>query len=187
MATTGANFVKLGASTLVGGTVTAAGLPAPFTGLPTFQRPVGPADIEAGASGCKLLDRVSIDFASDGFAKHGVATYQLTGTTAQTVDLTDLTANTPTGSAGDTTFATWNTLVFVNMDSADVTIAPGAANPARTLLAGTTPTLTIPANSAIALSSLAGLAVDSTHKIITVTPTSGGNTAGNFAVCVAGA
>ncbi len=178
MATTGSNFVSLLAATLVNTTVQAVSTLVAYMAADAAR--------VAQNGGGKVVDKVTIDFSNDGFAKHGGANYQLTGTTAQTIDLTDLTANTPTSSAGDTTFAKWNTLVFNNLDAADVTIAPGGSNPARLLLSGTGPTLTIPANTSIALSSLAGLVIDSTHKIITVTPTSGGNTAGNFFIGVAG-
>lgn len=135
-----------------------------------------------GGSAGTRVDQVTVDFATDSYAKHGAAAVTLTGTTPVTLDLTDLTSN-ATSYAGDTTFATWNRLVLNNTGAADVTVAVGASNPARLLLAGTTPTLTIPANSAIPLASAAGLAVDGTHKTITITPTAGGS----FVLGVAGA
>ena len=101
----------------------------------------------------------------------------LTGTTPVNIDLTDLTSGATLNTAGDTTFATWNKIRISNAVAgtpADVTYGPGGSNPLRTLLAGTTPTLTVPASSTVTLASAAGLAVDSTHKVLTITPTAGG-------------
>lgn len=127
------------------------------------------------------LDDVVTEFSADGLAKHGAIHFTTTGTTAVTVDLLDLTANTPTSYVGDTTFATWNKIIAFNCSgldgvaAADMTLAAGASNPARLPLGGTSPTLTIPASSPVVLFDKAGQAVDSTHNAITITPTAGGN------------
>ncbi len=110
-----------------------------------------------------------------GYAKNGCSLITLTSTTAVDVDLTDLTANGSPKTAGDTGFATVNAIVLNNLGATDLTIKPGGSNPANfPKFTGTTPTLTIPAGSAICLQNAAGATVDSTHKIFTITPTSGG-------------
>ena len=114
-----------------------------------------------------------------GFAKNGCALVVLSGTTAVTVDLTNLAAFTGvTSQYGDTSLATVNCLVFNNLGTVAVTVAPGGSNPSRLpTFTGTTPTLSIPAGGAVGISDLAGQTVDSTHKTFTLTPTSGGTIA----------
>lgn len=119
-----------------------------------------------------------------GYAKNGAALITLTSTTAVSFDFTDLTIGATQPAAGDTTFATVNALILNNIGTHDLTIAPGGSNPAAfPKFGGTSPTLTIPAGSAICLQNLAGATVDSTHKILTITPTAGGL----LAVAVGGA
>lgn len=182
MATTGVNICKLVAAALVNGTVQAAG-------TLTTLHPTNAKQLELSGNVTRL-DRAHFDLGqlilqsgdNGGFAKNGGLTVNLTGTTPVTLSLLDLTSNS-TSSAGDTVFATWNVLVFKNTGAADVTIAPAGSNPASLGLAGTSPTLTVPAGSTVVLNSAAGITVDSTHKSITVTPTSGGS----LALCVGGA
>jgi hypothetical protein len=117
------------------------------------------------------------------YAKNGNALISLSGTTPVTISLADLTSNT-TVSAGDTVFATGNVIVFRNLTAGAVTIAPGASNPSNfPLFAGTTPTLTVPANSVVVVHSAAGVTIDSTHKTILITPA----VTGTFSVSVGGA
>lgn len=165
MATTAKNFVLETASNPIAMIAAAAG----------FAR-----NIVANAAGV-IVDTVTIDMSADNYAKHGGVYLTLSGTTPVTIDLTALGSNTVY--AGDTSFATWNQIVFYNNGAQDLTVAPAGSNGARLQLNGTSPTITVAAGSYVTLQSVAGLAVDSTHKGITVTPTSGGT----IAICVAGA
>ena len=188
MATTGANFVKIKNSN---GIFTGAGTVAAGTDIVKALGPTSVLDACNGGPGA-CIDRVVFDLsllaapslgASEksygthvsGGAKNGAVNLVLTGTTAIDVDLTDLTISGTQQAAGDTTFATVNAIVLNNLGTTDLTIKPGASNTANfPKFTGTTPTLTIPAGSAICLQNAAGATVDSTHKIFTITPTSGG-------------
>src|SRR6516164_48326 len=65
-----------------------------------------------------------------GFAKNGACLINLTGTTAVSIDLTALGTFTGlTSQSGDTSLATVNCLIFNNLGTLAVTIAPGATNP----------------------------------------------------------
>jgi hypothetical protein len=174
MATTGVNIVKYLVASLIGTTVKA------INALSTMN-PLNAKQLELSGQ-LTRLDVVSIDLSASSYAKNGGCSLALTGTTAVDLNLQDLTSNTDF-SAGDTTYSTANQFIFKNNGAADVTIKTGAANGFNFGLAGTTPTLTVPANSSVTIQSAAGLTVDSTHKIITVTPTSGGS----FSMCVGGA
>jgi len=161
MPTTGQNFVRLLASALVGSAVQAAG-------KVLRMNPSNAAQVAAGGSGV-ILDKASVDFSSDGLAKHGAATVALTGTNPATIDLTNL-ATATASNDGDASFATFNQLVFTNLGAGSVTIAPGGSNPASIGLGGTTPTLTLAPGATHTLSYPAGVTVDSTHKTILLTP-----------------
>jgi hypothetical protein len=114
-------------------------------------------------------------FSTQGFAKNGCFHVTTSGTTPVSVDLTNLATNS-TSQAGDATFATVNKIKVKNCGSADMTVAPGGSNPANLpKFAGTTPTLTVAAGSEVEFESGPGATVDSTHKIITITPTAGGD------------
>lgn len=114
-----------------------------------------------------------------GFAKNGALYITFTGTTAVTIDLTAMAAavGVTSSQAGDTSLATANALIVKNISgvASTITIAPGASNPARIpSLGGTTPTISLLAGDLYCQSSALGLAVDSTHKTITFTPSAGG-------------
>lgn len=173
MATTGQSFVKLTNPQLVGSTVQAAGQVVALN-------PSNANQVVNGGSGISI-DKAFFDFSTDAFAKHGFNSTNLTGTTPVTLSLIDLTSGS-TSFAGDTVFATWNKLMLYNTGAADLTVGPAGSNPARLQLNGTTPTITVAAGSHVTLESVAGLAVDSTHFALTVTPTAGGS----FALGVAG-
>jgi hypothetical protein len=113
------------------------------------------------------------------FAKNGCALIVLTGTTAVTIDLTNLGAFAGvTSQAGDTSLATVNCVIFNNVGTTAVTIAPGASNPAPfPAFTGTSPTLSVPAGGVVAMYWPVGGTVTSSAKTITVTPTSGGTLA----------
>lgn len=167
MATTGVNFCKLTNAALVGSTVQAAASMATLNGTSAAQL--------NAASNVDRADYLLSDLSVAGYAKNGAIRQTYSGTTPKNIDLTDLTSN-AASYAGDTTFASFNTLVLYNDGAADVTFAPGGSNPASVGLAGTSPTLTIPAGKKVVLNyATAGVTVDSTHKIITITPTSGGS------------
>lgn len=174
MATTNSAFVTLTSPNLVGSTVQAAGAVVALNASNANQ-------IVNGGTGTRL-DKVVTDLATAGYPKNGCAYLTLTGTTAITLDLTALAAATGVVVAGDTTFATWNQLVFVNTGTQDLVLSPGSSNPARLQLGGTSPTLTIAAGSTFTLQSVAGLGVDSSHRTLTITPTAGGS----IGVCVGG-
>jgi hypothetical protein len=165
VATTLANFVKMTAAQLVGATVQAAGQLVALNGS-------NAAKVAAGAGGT-VVDKLAVDFSTDALAKHGAARFTFSGTTPKNMDLTDLTSASAS-SAGDTTFATISQLVFYNDGAADITVAPGGSNPASIGLAGTTPTLNVPAGKSVAIPYAAAV-VDGTHKVILMTPTAGGS------------
>ena len=114
-------------------------------------------------------------FSDQGFALNGAYHATTSGTTAVNVDLTNL-ATGATSNAGDATFAKVSKVRVQNCGSADMTVSPGASNPAPIpKMAGTTPTLTVAAGAYADFFLDTAGTVDSTHKIITVTPTSGGD------------
>ena len=196
MATTGVNFVLINNA---GGLNSATFTAIPFVDtyehqsaiLLSARNPGGLSYLQPSwviNKNIILLDDLMTRFDKDGAAKHGCFHVTTSGTTGVNIDLTNLATN-ATSSAGDATFATWYQIIFFNLSgldgvaAADMTVAPGGSNPARMQLGGTSPTLTVAASSPQVISSKAGLAVDSTHKIITVTPSAGGN----FAMLVSGA
>jgi len=173
MPTTKSNIVKILAPGLVGSTVQSANALVAFDGA---------AAAKIGAAYGIPCDKVSQDLSTMGLAKNGGNRLSLSGTTPVNIDLTDLTAN-AASSAGDTSFASFVNLTLYNDGAAAVTVAPGASNPASIGLSGTSPTLTVNPGCACVLNYGSPVTVDSTHKIITVTPTSGGS----FVLSVGGA
>jgi hypothetical protein len=144
------------------------------------------------------LDRVIFDFAMKGlslgigsqilsfgkfiggFNKNGALYVTFTGTTPVNIDLTALaTAIGVTSSqAGDTSLATFNCLIMQNLSASisTLTVSPGASNPAPlpNALGGTTPTIALALGAVHCEYDAAGKTIDSTHRIITVTPSAGG-------------
>lgn len=195
---TGLDFVFLNdqATVLPGGTLVT---PIPFVAALDHQNAIqqsgrGPGGGAAnGASNIvsnnvALLDDMVTRCDKLPYAKNGVFHVTTTSTTPVNIDLTNLTTN-ATSSAGDTVFATVNQLLFYNLSGVDgvaaasMSIAAGTSNGARLQITGTTPAITLPASSRTVQEDVAGFAVDSTHKILVVTPTAGGN----FAMVVSGA
>lgn len=174
MGTTNSAFLKKTNATLNGATVGAAG-------EVVAMNPTSANQLAASGYGTRV-DRAVSDLATDGYAKNGCIDVSLSGTTPKTVDLTDLTSQ-AASNAGDTGFDLWNKLVFANLSSGNMTVAPGSSNPASIFLGGTSPTMTVAANSSNTLMSLAGVTVDSTHKTITITPT----VTGHLVISVGGA
>lgn len=201
MATTGVNFVEIvsAANAILSGSAVVA---TPFVaGLNPNQAlecvNATPSNTAITAENAVPLDRVSFDLALTsippangttfvvlgkyvgGFAKNGCALVVLSGTTAVTVDLTNLGAFTGvTSQSGDTSLATANCLVFNNIGAVDLVLSPGASNPSRLpTFTGTTPTIVVPAGGCLCVYAPTGLTVDSTHKTFTITPTAGGTLA----------
>jgi hypothetical protein len=208
MSTTGQNFVLTGGT---GSYLSGAGVvTAPFVlgldgGSAQDACNAAPPSGSGVASGfannsATPIDRVMFDFAMTAvppgigtniltfgtyvgaFAKNGAIYVTFTGTTAVSIDLTNLSNSVGVtfSQVGDTSLATINALVVRNLSAvaSTITIAPGGANPSRfPSLAGTTPTLALLANDIFCQSSALGLVVDSTHKVITFTPTVGGSMA----------
>jgi hypothetical protein len=144
------------------------------------------AFVEAGFG--TALDKIPLggDLATHGFGNIAALVLTFTGSTPITIDLTNLVAATGLVVAGAGTFngsfATWYEMLFINNSNAaskPVAISPGASNPLRTQLGGTSPTVTLQSTGGsgdyLHWSAVSGLAVDSTHKTLTFTPTSGGS------------
>jgi hypothetical protein len=125
---------------------------------------------------------------ADGNAKHGCFHVTLSGTTAVTFTLLNLTTN-ATSSAGDTVFATVYALKFFNLGSLDgttggtITVAPAGSDPFTLGYGGTSPTHPIYKGGIYEWTNPAGVSVTSSVCQITVTPAAGGN----FACVVSGA
>ena len=134
-------------------------------------------DARVADGSLQAIDQDVVDLAGAGLAKTACALLTFTGTTPITLDLTNLAAATGVQVAGATSFATWNHIIFNNVGAQPIAVSPGASNPLRTPLGGTGPTHTMQAGDVDHWNSSAGLTVDSTHKTITFTPTSGGSLA----------
>ena len=192
---TGANFVKVVNTTTSGGGVLngTAVVPASTNFVKALNPTAAQAAVNNGPTQTGIaIDKVTVDLSLTaaptvgtglgtfgsflgGYAKNGAVEIVLTGTTPVDVDLTDLTVGGTQKAAGDTTFSSVSCLVFKNQGAA-VTIKPGGSNPADLpKLGGTSPTLGLKANAVHVISDPAGTTVDSTHKIVTITPTSGGS------------
>lgn len=170
MATTNSAFVKLTNAVLTGATVGSAG-----DARATFEQNAIP--LVSGSYATRLDAAPNANLATAGFALNGAYVKTLSGTTAVNPDLTDLTSG-ATSYAGDTTFAKVFELIVYNTGAADITVAPGGSNPFTIGLNGTTPTLTVKAGDKVAIGyGTTGITVDSTHKVITITPTAGGSVA----------
>lgn len=196
MATTGSNFIQVNGSTalLVGSTVSTP----PFLAA---MNPVGAMnECNVAVTPAIALDRLIVDLAMTsvplpngstilpfgqtvgGYALNGCGYMTLATTVTGDIDLTDLTlaADARYKTVGDTTFAKIGSLLLLNWSATVLTLKPGASNPASfPLFAGTTPTIAI----AAAVAGVPGVGfwrsptlvtVDSTHKLLTVTPTAGG-------------
>lgn len=116
-----------------------------------------------------------MDLASLGLAKTAAVLLTCTGSTPITLDLTALAAATGVQVAGSSSFGAWSHILATNIGSQPIAIAPGASNPLRTALTGTTPAHTVQAGDCVHWNNAVALAVDSTHKTLTFTPTSGGS------------
>ena len=133
-----------------------------------------------------FLDQPALDLSTAGFTKNGCTVLSLaaSGGTA-TIDLTSLAA--VGAAAGDTSFANWFALILTSIPmtiAQDVTVTPGATNPAHLPFSGTTPSFTLYGNSQTVWQSPAGQAVNSTHKTITLT--NNGSNPAVVAVCCGG-
>lgn len=128
-----------------------------------------------------VVDRTSSDLSAEGWAKNAAFALSLATSTPADVDLTAL--GSQTIHAGDTSFALVNKLIFANLGANAVTVKPSTANGFVGPLGGTDPTYTIPAGSTLVLHSVAGWAVDSTHKSLNFDP---GANAGSITLAIGG-
>ncbi len=175
MATTKSNFVIVMNESLDGaGVVAAPSIRAFDPGMADQITGRGPGGT---ATANFFVDRNrAADLAISSYAKNGALVVTLTGTTPVDLSLIDLTSN-ATDTAGDTVFAKWMMLKFYNPGAADWTFKQAAATPANLLGVSTTPAISVRAGSSVTLFSVLGENVDSTHKLLTITPTSGGTCA----------
>jgi hypothetical protein len=157
-----------------------AGGPAGASGWNSLQNPwtVSP-------KGIVMLDDVISAMDNDGCAKHGVFHVTTSGTTAVNIDLTNLVTN-ATSQSGDATFATICKLVAFNLSgldgvaAANMSLAQGGSNPAPIGLGSTQ---VLYASSPWCWFNKGGATISGSAKILTVTPTAGGN----FTLVVGGA
>jgi hypothetical protein len=111
-----------------------------------------------------------------GYPKNGAVLLELSGTAAQTVNLTNTAANAPASTAGDTVFATAYVVRVKNLGTAAVAISPGATDPSPLpALGGTSPTYTLAAGSEALFHASAGDAISATACNITFTPAASTN------------
>lgn len=164
------------ANQLIGSTVQAANT------LVQVDSTVRDAFIAAGVGiALDIFPVAAVDLAKAGFANMAAVSLTFTGSTAITLDLTNLVAATGVVVAGAGTFAGsfahWAHMLFQNTGSSGkpFTVAPGASNPIRNPLGGTSPTHTLNPGDILHWNNATVVAVDSTHKTVTLTPTSAGS------------
>ena len=174
MATTGQNFVRLVAAQLVAAAVVAAGKVLALNPSNADQVVLSGAAVN--------LDRQTANLATQAYALNGAATLSLSGTSAKDFTLTSL-STAAASSAGDLVFASASQLTFKNLGAGDATIAAGASNGFAFPLNGTTPTITLAAGDSFTFTFATAITVDSTHKLITITPVA----TTIVSVCVGGA
>lgn len=128
------------------------------------------------------------NIANLGYAKNGCFHKTTASNTPVVIDLTNLATN-ATSTAGDLTFASVQLIIAFNLSGvdgvagADMTLGATAANSARLFGVLVATPITVPFSSPHQLNSFTPLAVDGTHKNITLTPSAGGN----FTLVVCGA
>lgn len=174
MATTSSNFVALSSAALVGSSYATNGVALALA--PAQARSYATAGLGS------IVDSWSSNFATAGYAKNGCVILNLSVSTPITIDLTALTSETVR--AGDTTFATWKEISFVNLGANPIAVSPGASNPLTTPLGGTSPTQSIVAGESTRWVRPSGVTVDATHKTLKFDP---GATVGKIAICIGGA
>jgi hypothetical protein len=163
------------ANQLFGAAVVASGV------LEQVDSTVRDAYVAAGLGlGLDLFPAAIVDMAKNSYANAAGVVLTFTGTTPITLDFTNLVAATGVVVKGVGTwagsFATWTNILIQNIGAASepIAVSPGASNPLRTALGGTTPTYTLATGDVVHMNSSATAVVDATHKTITFTPTSGG-------------
>ena len=174
MATTSKNFVSLASTPLTGSGYATNGVVLALSA----------ADAAAiqGKSLGTILDKLSVDFSTAGYAKNGAILLSLASSTPVTVDFFDLTS--VTVRAGDTSFGSWKDIVF-RLITGSVTVGTvGLSNPLTTPLAGTNPTQSFPASSIHRWHNPAGVTIDATHRNLKFDP---GGSAAVIAVSMGGA
>lgn len=141
------------------------------TGGQTVILPVaaGQGDTVGSALSATRLDYARVDAGADNYAKHAAIRLTLVSTTAQHPDLTNTAAIGAYG--GDSSFASVSQIKFLNDGAQALTIAPGASNGLTLPFSS----LTIAAGDEYVYTFATPVVVDGTHKVIDVTPTSGGS------------
>jgi hypothetical protein len=135
----------------------------------------------AAAQGTQIDLVPNADLAKAGYANSAAVILTFTGTTPITLDLTNLVAATGVvvqgAGAFAGSFATWSHIFVQNIGASakSVAMAPGSSNPLRTQLSGTSPVHTLLGGDLVHWNATVGLVVDSTHKTVTFTPSSGGS------------
>ncbi len=151
-----------------------SGLVGPAGALISVFNEIRDAYVAAG-QGLAIDKLYDLDLADAGFAKTAAIALTFTGTTPITIDFTALAAATGVQVQGAPSFATVNRVNFLNpAGGSSCQIAPGASNPARTPFNGSSPVHTLAAGDDTHWNVAGGLAVDSTHKTLTFTPSAGG-------------
>lgn len=127
-----------------------------------------------------LLPSALVDLAKAGFANVAGVALTFSGTTAITLDLTNLIAATGVVPVGAGTFAGsfahYQHLLLQNTGVAAkiLTLSPGSSNPLTLPFSGTTPTYALAGGDAWHYYAATKVAVSSGAKTITITPTSAG-------------
>ncbi len=149
------------------------------------------ADWWVAHQGANRADKLVLDMpagivgGTDTVSNHTVGILlTFTGSTPITIDLTDLVSATGVdvvvplywGSDAGGQFSLWGSMIFSCPagSAGAVEVAPGASNGARTPLSGSAVGVTLSPGDVHHWRAAAGLVVDSTHKTLTFTPTSGG-------------
>jgi hypothetical protein len=114
------------------------------------------------------LDRAVADLAGAGYAKNGCIRPVFSGTTPQTVDLTNTTS---VPYAGDSSFGSFTHVKLLNDGAAAVTVAPGASNGATLPFAS----ITLNPGDEFPFTFGTPVVVDGTHKTILMTPAASGS------------
>ena len=130
---------------------------------------VGPVPIVTALGGIRV-DLLDADLSKADYAKNGSFRVALSGATPVTIDLTNTTAAAQSY-AGDTSFAGWSQLNFLNDGTEPVTVTPGSSNPATLPFTS----LTLEPGDQPVFTPGAPVAITSGAKNVTVTPTAGGS------------
>ncbi len=140
-----------------------------------------------GSNNIVMIDDVMTRLDKLGYGKNGALLLVTNASLACTVSLsattTVVTNAISVSTAGDITFAAWNQLIFLNLSSADMTIAPNELERRESPGPSERHTPYRAPGSPVVLQSVVGETVNASHANIVVTPTNGGN----FCIAIGGA